>query len=69
MRKSRKPQKSTKKIKKSNFEEKLEQLVNEYRKEKEYLDNLVEGSIEFNQQKIKCDSLYAKAERFINKQS
>ncbi|WP_105181679.1 hypothetical protein [Pseudoalteromonas sp. T1lg21] len=69
MKKSRKPQKSTKKIKKSNFEEKLEQLVNEYRKEKEYLDNLVEGSIEFNQQKIKCDSLYAKAERFINKQS
>lgn len=69
MKKSRKPQKSTKRIKKSNFEEKLEQLVNEYRKEKEYLDNLVEGSIEFNQQKIKCDSLYAKAERFINKQS
>lgn len=69
MKKSRKPQKSTKKIKKSNFEEKLEQLVNEYRNEKEYLDNLVEGSIEFNQQKIKCDSLYAKAERFINKQS
>lgn len=69
MKKSRKPQKSTKRIKKSNFEEKLEQLVNEYRNEKEYLDNLVEGSIEFNQQKIKCDSLYAKAERFINKQS
>ncbi|MEL7306819.1 MAG: hypothetical protein AAGK05_02455 [Pseudomonadota bacterium] len=69
MKKSRKPQKSTKKIKKSNFEEKLEQLVNEYRNEKEYLDNLVEGSIEFNQQKIKCDSLYTKAERFINKQS
>lgn len=69
MKKSRKPQKSTKRIKKSNFEEKLEQLVNEYRKEKEYLDNLVEGSIEFNQQKIKCDFLYTKAERFINKQS
>lgn len=69
MKKLRKPQKSTKKIKKSNFEEKLEQLVNEYRNEKEYLDNLVEGSIEFNQQKIKCDSLYTKAERFINKQS
>ncbi len=72
MKKSRKPQKTTKKIKKikkSNFEEKLEQLVNEYRNEKEYLDNLVEGSIEFNQQKIKCDSLYTKAERFINKQS
>jgi len=69
MKKSRKTQKSTKRIKKSNFEEKLEQLVNEYRKEKEYLDNLVEGSIEFNQQKIKCDSLYTKAERFINKQS
>lgn len=69
MKKSRKPQKSTKRIKKSNFEEKLEQLVNEYRKEKEYLDNLVEGSIEFNQQKIKCYSLYTKAERFINKQS
>ncbi|NRA82092.1 MAG: hypothetical protein HRU18_28190 [Pseudoalteromonas sp.] len=46
MKKSRKTQKSTKRIKKSNFEEKLEQLVNEYRKEKEYLDNLVEGSIQ-----------------------
>ncbi|WP_217877312.1 hypothetical protein [Pseudoalteromonas shioyasakiensis] len=69
MKKSRKPQKSTKRIKKSNFEEKLEQVVSEYRKEKEFLDTLVEDSIEFNQQKIKCDSLYSKAERFINKQS
>lgn len=69
MKKSRKPQKSTKRIKKSNFEEKLEQVVSEYRKEKEFLDTLVEDSIEFNKQKIKCDSLYSKAERFINKQS
>lgn len=65
----RKPvRKNSKKPRKGDFEEKLAQVVGEFRQAKEVLDSLEENSIEFRVQKDKCDKLFAIAERFINKQ-
>ena len=59
--------KSGKKVRKANFEEKLEQLVLEYREAKEILDSLTEDSDEYLSQQKKCDKLFANTERFISK--
>lgn len=53
---------------KGNFEERLEQVVGEYRQAKEVLDSLEQDDAEYALQKSKCDKLFAIAERFINKQ-
>ncbi|WP_425608763.1 hypothetical protein [Vibrio brasiliensis] len=58
--------KSSKKIKKSNFEEKFSLMVAEYNTAKEILDAMVEGTPEYTKQKKNCDRLFASAERFIN---
>jgi|GEM_PF-1237315 len=58
--------KSSKKIRKSNFEEKFSLMVAEYNKAKEVLDSMTEGTPEYTKQKINCDRLFASAERFIN---
>ncbi len=63
----RKPaKKSSKKIRKSNFEERFSLMVLEYHKAKEVLDSMTEGTLEYVKQKKKCDILFANAERFIN---
>jgi hypothetical protein len=65
--KMRKPaKKSSKKIKKNNFEEKFSLMVAEYNEAKEVLDSMTEDNPEYTKQKKKCDSLFASAERFIN---
>lgn len=65
--KIRKPaKKSSKNIRKSNFEERFSLMVADYHKAKEILDSMTEGTPEFAKQKKKCDSLFASAERFIN---
>ncbi|SHO55165.1 hypothetical protein [Vibrio quintilis] len=63
----RKPvRKTSKKMRKSDFEERFAQMVGEYNKEKEVLDAMPEGTSEYAKQKKKCDILFANAERFIN---
>jgi hypothetical protein len=63
----RKPvRKASKKMRKSDFEERFAQMVGEYNKEKEVLDAMPEGTAEYAKQKKKCDILFANAERFIN---
>ncbi|WMN62296.1 hypothetical protein NI389_19200 (plasmid) [Pseudoalteromonas xiamenensis] len=65
----RKPaRKNNQKSKKDNFEDRLEQLVGEYRQAKEVLDSLELDDSEYESQKEKCDKLFANAERFINRQ-
>ncbi|MFC0119841.1 hypothetical protein [Pseudoalteromonas xiamenensis] len=65
----RKPaRKNNQKSKKGNFEERLEQVVGEYRQAKEVLDSLEQDDAEYELQKEKCDKLFAIAERFINRQ-
>ncbi|WP_275440401.1 hypothetical protein [Pseudoalteromonas sp. Of11M-6] len=44
-------------------------MVGEYRQAKEVLDALTEDSVEYSEQKDECDKLFARAERFINRQS
>ncbi|MCG9597688.1 hypothetical protein L1D15_13260 [Vibrio sp. Isolate25] len=58
--------KSSKKLRKSNFEERFSLMVAEYNKAKEVLDSMAEGSPEHIKQKKKCETLFASAERFIN---
>jgi hypothetical protein len=51
-----------------SFEDKLDQLVGEYRQEQELLETLEEGSTEYNAQKSKCDKLSANVKRFVERQ-
>ncbi|WP_241652005.1 hypothetical protein [Pseudoalteromonas phenolica] len=51
-----------------SFEDKLAQLVGEYRQEQEILEALEEGSTEYNAQKSKCDKLSANVKRFVERQ-
>lgn len=63
----RKPvKKISKKMRKSDFEEKFARMVGEYHKAKEVLDSLEEGTTEYAKKKKQCDILFASAERFIN---
>jgi hypothetical protein len=63
----RKPvKKVSKKIRKSDFEERFAKMVEEYHKAKEVLDSLEEGTTEYAKKKKQCDILFANAERFIN---
>ena len=55
-------------MRKTDFEERFALMVEEYQKDKEFLDAMNEGSEEYNKQKKKCDILFAKAEKFVNKQ-
>lgn len=64
----RKTSKNTKKLQKGSFEERLEQVVGEYRQAKQVLDSLEPDDADFAMQQSKCDKLFAIAERFINKQ-
>lgn len=59
---------SSKKTKRVSFEDKLAQLVGEYRQEQEILEALEEGSAEYNAQKSKCDKLSANVKRFVERQ-
>ncbi len=64
----RKPvKKSSKKVKKNNFEERFALMVEEYNKAKEVLDSMEEGTSEYMAQKKLCDKLFANAERYINR--
>lgn len=64
----RKPaKKSSKKMKKNDFEERFAFMVGEYQKAKEVLDSMEEGTSEYVTQKKTCDRLFANAERYINK--
>ncbi|WP_070963438.1 hypothetical protein [Vibrio sonorensis] len=62
---SRKP---SKKVRKISFEEKFEKMVEEFNAAKLLLDSLEAGSAEHSKQQKLCDSLFAKAERFVNAQ-
>ncbi|NIY83442.1 hypothetical protein [Vibrio hepatarius] len=63
----RKPvRKPSKKMRKSDFEDRFAVMVGEYQSAKEVLDSLPEGTSEYATQKKKCDTLFASAERFIN---
>ena len=65
----RKPVKKTgKKMRKTDFEERFALMVEEYQKAKEFLDAMSEGSEEYIKQKKMCYILFAKAEKFVNKQ-
>jgi hypothetical protein len=64
----RKTSKNTKKLQKGSFEERLEQVVGEYRQAKQLLDSLATDDANYTLQQSKCDKLFAIAERFINKQ-
>ncbi|ALO43771.1 hypothetical protein AAEU28_15795 [Pseudoalteromonas sp. SS15] len=59
---------NSKKTKRVSFEDKLAQLVGEYRQEQEILEALEEGSTEYNAQKSKCDKLSANVKRFVERQ-
>jgi hypothetical protein len=61
--------KAGKKIRKSDFEEKFALMVGEYNQAKEVLDSMTEGTSEYVNQKKRCDSLFGRAERFINTNS
>lgn len=64
----RKPvRKSSKKTQKNNFEERFAAMVTEYQEAKEVLDSMAEGTSEYITQQKVCDKLFAKAERYINK--
>jgi DNA-binding ferritin-like protein (Dps family) len=58
---------SKKKMQKNNFEDRLEQLVKEYRDAKEILESYIEGSTEYKAQKAVCDKLFSKTQNFINR--
>ncbi|PSU03566.1 hypothetical protein C9J03_20905 [Photobacterium gaetbulicola] len=65
----RKPvKKASKKMRKSDFEEKFTKMVEEYQRAKEVLDSLEVGTTEYAKKKKQCDILFASAERFINAQ-
>ncbi len=64
----RKPvKKSSKKVKKNDFEERFALMVGEYNKAKEVLDSMEEDTSEYMTQKKLCDKLFASAERYINR--
>ncbi|NVK24562.1 MAG: hypothetical protein HWE10_06520 [Gammaproteobacteria bacterium] len=56
-----------KKTQKNNYEDRLEQLVKEYRDAKQILESYVEGSTEYKTQEAVCDKLFAKTQNFINR--
>jgi DNA-binding ferritin-like protein (Dps family) len=58
---------SKKKMQKNNYEDRLEQLVKEYRDAKEILESYVDGSAEYKAQEVVCDKLFAKTQNFINR--
>ncbi|CAM3642932.1 hypothetical protein VA7868_01411 [Vibrio aerogenes CECT 7868] len=51
----------------ANYEAKFEQMVGEYHAAKALLDSMTAGTPEHSQQKKHCDSLFASAERFFNR--
>ncbi|CAH0528683.1 hypothetical protein [Vibrio hippocampi] len=63
---ARRTGKKTSKMSKNAFEERFSYMVQEYQQAKEVLDSMDEGSSEYAKQKVHCDKLFAKAERFVN---
>lgn len=54
-------------MQKNNYEDRLEQLVKEYREAKEMLESYIEGSAEYKAQDVVCEKLFAKTQNFINR--
>lgn len=64
----RKPvRKSSKKMQKNNFEARFAVMVKEYQDAKDVLESMAEGTSEYITQKKLCETLFANAERYINK--